>query len=85
MRNIEKKKLIIAQKEHQDKKRGALVISCKKRQFNHHIGQTYSDFKPQMLASAGWKKRQSKGDYFVINAFRSVSNREIYRLLVKLV
>ena len=75
MRDIEKKKIIMAQRDHQDKKRGALVISCKKRQFNHHLGQTYSEFKPQMLASAGWKKRKSKGDYFVINAFRSVSEK----------
>ena len=73
MRKIERRKLAILKGEHQSKKKGPLVISCKKPQLNHHLGQTYSNFKSHMLASAGWKKRQSKGDYFVINAFRSVS------------
>ncbi|XP_076464397.1 putative ATP-dependent RNA helicase DDX28 [Babylonia areolata] len=43
-----------------------LVISCKRNNFNHHRGQTYSDFGPQTLASYGWKHRKSQGDFFTL-------------------
>lgn len=43
-----------------------LVISCKRQNFNHHRGQTYSDWSPESLASYGWKSRKSAGDYFTI-------------------
>ncbi len=65
-------------KEHQTKKKGPLVISCKNAQFNHYLGQTYKEFNPQMLASRGWKNRQSKGDFFVINAFRGVKFQFVF-------
>ena len=50
-----------------------VLISCKQKKFNHHIGQTYSDLSVKDLASANWKSRRSKSDYFTINAFKSVS------------
>ena len=61
-------------KEHQAKRnyKGPVIISCKRKEFNHFHGQTYSEFSPQQLASGGWKHRQSKGDYFTINAYKSV-------------
>ena len=52
---------------------GPLIISCKRKEFNHYKGQTYSNFSPDHLASSGWKHYKSKGDYFTINAYRSVS------------
>ncbi|KAK2181810.1 hypothetical protein NP493_375g02085 [Ridgeia piscesae] len=57
-------------KRHQEVRRykGPVVISCKRQQFNHHKGQTYSNFSPEHLASGGWKDQRSKGDYFTINA-----------------
>ena len=61
-------------KRHQEVRRykGPVVISCKRQQFNHHKGQTYSNFSPEHLASGGWKDQRSKGDYFTINAVQGV-------------
>ena len=55
------------------KQKGPVRISCKRKQFNHHSGQKYSDFTPQVLASGGWKHRKSKGDQFTMHAMSSVS------------
>ncbi|KAL8619700.1 hypothetical protein ACOMHN_025786 [Nucella lapillus] len=55
--------------EHTAKKisfKSPLVIACKRSSFNHHRGQTYSDFGPQTLASYGWKHRKSQGDHFTL-------------------
>ncbi|KAI0241906.1 putative ATP-dependent RNA helicase DDX28 [Lamellibrachia satsuma] len=59
-------------KRHQEARRykGPAVISCKRQQFNHHKGQTYSNFSPEHLASGGWKDQRSKGDFFTINAIQ---------------
>ncbi|KAK7080640.1 hypothetical protein SK128_003346 [Halocaridina rubra] len=46
-----------------------VVISCKRKEFNHHVGQSYSKFKEIPLASKGWHHKKSVGDHFVINAF----------------
>ena len=54
-------------------KTGAVVISCKRAEFNHHKGEMYSNFSPDMLASGGWKHYKSKGDHFTIHAMRDVS------------
>lgn len=43
-----------------------LVISCRHQEYNHHKGQTYSDFRPQSLASYGWKNRKAVGDHFTL-------------------
>ncbi|PVD25641.1 hypothetical protein C0Q70_13300 [Pomacea canaliculata] len=56
-------------KQHQSKKpsfKSPLVISCKRSNYNHHRGQTYSDFGPSTLASYGWKNRKAAGDYMTI-------------------
>jgi hypothetical protein len=53
--------------------RGPLIISCKRKEFNHYKGQRYSDFSYNYLASGGWKHRKSVDDYFTINAYGSVS------------
>jgi len=58
--------------QHSHRRKGQLVIACKRSQFNHHAGQTYSNFSPTELASGGWKHPKSKGDYFVINATHGV-------------
>ncbi|GAB1609626.1 probable ATP-dependent RNA helicase DDX28 [Argonauta hians] len=48
-----------------------LVISCHREQFNHHKGQTYSDFDAKILASYGWKHRKSSGDHFTLMDWNS--------------
>ncbi|KAK2150928.1 hypothetical protein LSH36_382g03018 [Paralvinella palmiformis] len=60
-----------AAKKHQTKRfyKGPLIISCKRKEFNHYKGQTYSNFSYNFLASGGWKHRLSVGDYFTINAY----------------
>ena len=59
-------------KKHQNAS-GPVTISCKRKKFNHHRGQKYSDFSPHMLASGGWKHRNSKGDHFTLHAISGVS------------
>jgi len=74
IKKIEKqrlKKLPSEQEELWRKK--PVLISCKKKKFNHHIGQTYKNLSVEDLASGGWKSSRSKSDYFTINAFKSVS------------
>lgn len=75
IQNIEKRKLK-QEIENRRKKinfKSPRIISCKKPEFNHHKGQTYSEFKPTVLASHGWKGRKSAGDYFTINSYQRVS------------
>lgn len=48
-----------------------VLISCKQRKFNHHLGQTYHDLSVKDLASGNWKSRKSTSDYFTINAVKS--------------
>jgi hypothetical protein len=75
IQNIEKRKLK-QEIENRRKKinfKSPKIISCKKPEFNHHKGQTYSEFKPSVLASHGWKGRKSAGDYFTINGYQRVS------------
>lgn len=43
-----------------------LIITCKRKEFNHYRGQTYKDLDSKSLASGGWKHKLSKGDYFTI-------------------
>lgn len=52
---------------------GPVQISCRRSKYNHHKGQTYSDFSPDHLVSKGWKHRKSCGDYFTLNASSKVS------------
>lgn len=44
------------------------IISCKRPEFNHFEGQTYSKLDGIPLASKGWLHNKSKGDYFIIHA-----------------
>ncbi|XP_063618436.1 probable ATP-dependent RNA helicase DDX28 [Cydia splendana] len=42
------------------------IISCKRPEYNHFEGQSYSKFDGVKLASSGWLHAKSKGDYFTI-------------------
>lgn len=56
------------------------IITCKRPEFNHYEGQTYSKFKGLKLASDGWLHPKSKNDYFIIHG--DASNKEktpVYR------
>ncbi|ESN92026.1 hypothetical protein HELRODRAFT_186169 [Helobdella robusta] len=50
-----------------DKSQSNLIILCRRTEFNHYRGQTYTNFTPECLASRGWKSKKSKGDYIIIN------------------
>ncbi|XP_037296916.1 probable ATP-dependent RNA helicase DDX28 [Manduca sexta] len=56
------------------------IITCKRPEFNHYEGQTYSKFEGIKLASQGWNHPKSKQDYFIIhgNANKSIEP-SIYR------
>ena len=79
---IEKIKQKQASKRHQLKRthRGPLVIACNRKEFNHHKGQTYSDFSPRNLASGGWKHVKSKGDHFTIQALQGVIYQHHFKI-----
>ena len=51
--------------------KGPLVISCKRAQYNHRVGQRYGsgDLNPRKLASYGWKNNKSAGDWIIIQPF----------------
>lgn len=42
------------------------IISCKRPEFNHTKGQSYSKFEGMKLASQGWLHNKSKNDYFIV-------------------
>ncbi|KAM3963665.1 putative ATP-dependent RNA helicase Dbp21E2 [Aphomia sociella] len=50
----------------QQAKKKLPIISCKRPEFNHYEGQSYSKFDGVKLASKGWLHLKSKGDYFTI-------------------
>ncbi|XP_075974230.1 putative ATP-dependent RNA helicase Dbp21E2 [Anticarsia gemmatalis] len=50
----------------QQAKKKLPIISCKRPEFNHYEGQSYSKFEGIPLASKGWLHAKSKNDYFVI-------------------
>ncbi|XP_047019617.1 probable ATP-dependent RNA helicase DDX28 [Helicoverpa zea] len=56
------------------------IISCKRPEFNHFEGQSYSKFEGIPLASKGWLSNKAKGDYFVIygNANKK-EEKQVYR------
>lgn len=43
------------------------IISCKRPEFNHYEGQSYSKFEGVKLASQGWLHNKSKNDYFIVH------------------
>ncbi|XP_050347317.1 probable ATP-dependent RNA helicase DDX28 [Nymphalis io] len=56
------------------------IISCKRTEFNHYEGQSYSKFEGVKLASQGWLHAKSKNDYFTIygNANKK-EEKEVYK------
>lgn len=59
------------------------IISCKRPEFNHYEGQSYSKFEGVKLASKGWLHSKSKNDYFIVygnaNKKAETEEREGYR------
>lgn len=56
------------------------IISCKRPEFNHYEGQTYSKFEGIKLASHGWLHNKSKGDYFIIHGnANKTGEKEVYK------
>ncbi|XP_019631042.1 PREDICTED: probable ATP-dependent RNA helicase DDX28 [Branchiostoma belcheri] len=45
---------------------GRIIISCKRKEFNHYGGQSLGKFDIPTLASQGWKHKKSVGDHFTI-------------------
>ncbi|XP_053612237.1 probable ATP-dependent RNA helicase DDX28 [Plodia interpunctella] len=64
----------------QQSKKKLPIISCKRPEFNHYEGQTYSKFEGVKLASKGWLHNKSKGDYFVIYGDASKkTEKDVYK------
>lgn len=76
-RNIEKVKLrkIIQEESLKQQRKGALVISCKNKEYNFYSSGKFDENDPKALASHGWKHRKSyiARDFFTINAVSTVS------------
>lgn len=51
----------------QQAKKKLPIITCKRPEFNHYEGQSYSKYEGIKLASQGWLHNKSKGDYFIIH------------------
>ncbi|XP_049868379.1 probable ATP-dependent RNA helicase DDX28 [Pectinophora gossypiella] len=64
----------------QQAKKKLPIISCKRPEFNHYEGQSYSKFEGIKLASKGWLHAKSKNDYFIIygNANKK-ADKEVYK------
>lgn len=79
-RNIEKVILrkIIQEESLKQQRKGALVISCKNKEYNFYSSGKFDENDPKALASHGWKHRKSyiARDFFTINAVSTVS---VYR------
>ncbi|XP_041988504.1 probable ATP-dependent RNA helicase DDX28 [Aricia agestis] len=62
------------------------IITCKRSEYNHYPGQTYSKFDGVKLASESWFHPKSKNDYFVIheqsseNEYKKTSRRTFEEL-----
>ncbi|KAL0831579.1 hypothetical protein ABMA28_002364 [Loxostege sticticalis] len=64
----------------QQAKKKLPIISCKRPEFNHYEGQTYSKFEGVKLASKSWVHLTSKGDYFVIYGdANKKEDKEVYK------
>ncbi|XP_075225253.1 putative ATP-dependent RNA helicase Dbp21E2 isoform X2 [Lycorma delicatula] len=55
-----------------------VIIKCKRPEFNHYKNQMYDKFSTLLLASKGWNRSKSRGDYFTINIFPEKSERESF-------
>eukprot|EP00088_Acartia_fossae_P002685 TRINITY_DN11106_c0_g1_i1.p1 TRINITY_DN11106_c0_g1~~TRINITY_DN11106_c0_g1_i1.p1 ORF type:complete len:559 (+),score=75.64 TRINITY_DN11106_c0_g1_i1:28-1704(+) len=49
-----------------------VIISTKRKELEHRMGQTYGVRDNVPLVSDGWKHRKSIGDYFTINKFKPI-------------
>lgn len=65
-KSMEREKVL---KHSQKGKKSVPIISCKRKEYNHYAGQTYSKFQEVSLASKGWSHKKSVGDYFTINSY----------------
>ncbi|KAI8484299.1 putative ATP-dependent RNA helicase ddx28 [Branchiostoma belcheri] len=53
---------------------GRIIISCKRKEFNHYGGQSLGKFDIPTLASQGWKHKKSVGDHFTIVGYTKTTN-----------
>ncbi|KPJ06880.1 putative ATP-dependent RNA helicase DDX28 [Papilio machaon] len=64
----------------QQAKKKLPIISCKRPEYNHYEGQTYSKFDGIKLASKGWLSAKSKNDHFTIYyEANKKEEKEVYR------
>jgi hypothetical protein len=77
LRNIEKVKLkkVIYEESLKQQRKGALLITCKNKEYNFHTRGKFDENNPKALASHGWKHYKSAmaRDWFTINALSTVS------------
>uniref|UniRef100_A0A1B6KUR4 RNA helicase n=1 Tax=Graphocephala atropunctata TaxID=36148 RepID=A0A1B6KUR4_9HEMI len=57
-------------------KSGHVIIQCKNNALNHYVNQKYNKFDPIPLASKGWNHKLSRGDFFKINIYHDIKQRE---------
>lgn len=64
----------------QQAKKKLPIITCKRPEYNHFEGQTYSKFEGIKLASQGWIHNKSKNDYFIIHgSANKKEEKSVYR------
>ncbi|KAK3909192.1 putative ATP-dependent RNA helicase DDX28 [Frankliniella fusca] len=62
--NVYKPKVQDTKSRNSSKPRKTPIISCKRKEFNFYEGMKYGKFEAVPLASQGWLKRGSNGDFF---------------------
>lgn len=48
-------------------KKGSIVISCKRKEYDHYTSYAYNSLDEVPLASKGWTHSKSKGDFFTVH------------------
>ena len=66
------KQAIVAAGKKKINYKSPLIIAGKRKEYNHHRGQPFSEFDVAKLSSHGWKHAKSKGDYFTIMKHKGV-------------
>ncbi|CAL1533066.1 unnamed protein product [Lymnaea stagnalis] len=76
----EKKLAKVLLSRRQARHSGPLIVSCKRKGYNHYQGDSFNEFDIQKLVSCGWKNKKRIGDHFTLMPFSdnpSIETEEI--------
>ena len=62
-------------------KKGPLLISCKRPEYNHHLETFYDKLDEVPLCSKGWTHSKAKNDYFTVLPIPDEYEQETYSFM----